>query len=109
MRQWPSGRFHGLVSMAVGEGLLISTSTDGYQLTWRGAEEARDAVRRHRLWEIYLLTQTDLDPRLVDRGADGIEHVLDPQQLAELERQLATQLPQGIPPSPHPIAGAASS
>ncbi len=106
MRQWPSGRFHGLVSMAVGEGLLSSTSTDGYRLTWRGAEEARDAVRRHRLWEIYLLTQTDLDPRLVDRGADGIEHVLDPQQLAELERQLATQLPQGIPPSPHPIAGA---
>lgn len=103
MRQWPAGRFQDLVSSAVREGLLVSTSKNAYQLTWRGAEEARDAVRRHRLWEIYLLTQTDLDPRLVDRGADGIEHVLDPQQLAELERQLAAQSPQGIPPSPHPI------
>ncbi len=104
MRQWPAGRFHGLVSSAVREGLLVPTSHGGYQLTWRGSEEARDAVRRHRLWEIYLLTQTDLDPRLVDRGADGIEHVLDPQQLADLERQLASHSPEGIPPSPHPIA-----
>ncbi|MBC7815802.1 MAG: metal ABC transporter permease, partial [Planctomycetaceae bacterium] len=109
MRQWPTGHFHGLVSTAVRESLLVETSAGGYQLTQRGAEESRDAVRRHRLWEIYLLTQTDLDPRLVDRGADGIEHVLDPQQLADLERQLVTQLPQGIPPSPHPIASAASS
>ncbi len=107
MRQWPSGRFQKLVSSAVRERLLETNSTGGYQLTLRGAAEARDAVRRHRLWEIYLLTQTDLDPRLVDRGADGIEHVLDPQQLADLERQLDSHLPQGIPPSPHPIAGAA--
>ncbi|MFM9963478.1 MAG: iron chelate uptake ABC transporter family permease subunit [Planctomycetaceae bacterium] len=106
MRQWPSGRFQDLVSIAAREGLLVATSADGYQLTLRGAEEARDAVRRHRLWEIYLLTQTDLDPRLVDRGADGIEHVLDPQQLADLERQLVAHLPEGIPPSPHPIASA---
>lgn len=103
MRQWPSGRFQDLVSTAAREGLLVATSADGYQLTRRGAEEARDAVRRHRLWEIYLLTQTDLDPRLVDRGADGIEHVLDPEQLADLERQLVAHLPQGIPPSPHSI------
>jgi manganese/zinc/iron transport system permease protein len=102
-RQWPAGRFHGLLAAAVRENLLKPASTNGFQLTPRGAEEARDAVRRHRLWEIYLLTQTDLDPRLVDRGADGIEHLLDPQQLAELERQLAAQSPQGIPPSPHPI------
>ncbi len=107
MRQWPTGRFHGLVSTAVRESLLVANAPSGFRLTLRGAAEARDAVRRHRLWEIYLLTQTDLDPRLVDRGADGIEHVLDPQQLADLERQLVTHLPQGIPPSPHPIASAA--
>ena len=107
MRQWPAGRFQSMVSSAVRESLLDTNSTGSYRLTLRGAAEARDAVRRHRLWEIYLLTQTDLDPRLVDRGADGIEHVLDPQQLADLERQLATHLPQGIPPSPHPIASAA--
>lgn len=99
MRQWPTGRFRGLVSTAIREGLLVSNSASSFRLTSRGAEEARDAVRRHRLWEIYLLTQTDLDPRLVDRGADGIEHVLDPGQLAHLERQLT----EGIPPSPHPI------
>ena len=80
--------------------------TGGYRLTLRGAAEARQAARQHRLWEIYLLTQTDLDPRLVDRGADGNEHVLDPEQLAQLEGLLAAQSPQAVPPSPHPIAGA---
>jgi manganese/zinc/iron transport system permease protein len=104
MRQWPIGRFQTLLSSAIREGLMVSTTTNGYQLTRGGAEEARDAVRRHRLWEIYLLTQTDLDPRLVDRGADGIEHVLDPDQLAELERRLGRESPHGVPPSPHPIA-----
>lgn len=104
MRQWPIGRFQTLISSAIREGLLVSTTTAGYQLTRSGAEQARDAVRRHRLWEIYLLTQTDLDPRLVDRGADGIEHVLDPQQLADLERRLSSESPHGVPPSPHPIA-----
>lgn len=103
IRQWPRGRFRGLIATAVRDGLLVSTSVEGYHLTTRGAEEARDAVRRHRLWEIYLLTQTDLDPRLVDRGADGIEHVLDPDQLAELERRLGADSPHGVPPSPHPL------
>lgn len=108
-RQWPSGRFHSLVSTAVRAGLLGESASGGYQLTLQGADKACDAVRRHRLWEIYLLTQTDLDPRLVDRGADGIEHVLDPDQLAELERRLGSESPPGMPPSPHPIGTAAET
>ena len=106
MRNWPESQFRRLTSSAQNASLLQRTP-DGWQLTSVGAMEAMHATRRHRLWEIYLLTQTDLDPRLVDRGADGIEHVLDPDQLAHLETLLSAESRDAIPPSPHPIAGAA--
>lgn len=106
MRPWPEARFRPLVALAVQHGLLDATS-GGWRLTAKGADESRKAARQHRLWEIYLLTQTDLDPRLVDRGADGIEHVLDAEQLAQLESLLSAEVSAGVPPSPHPIAGAA--
>jgi len=107
MRSWQEGRLSSLILSSVRDGLLIMASTGGFRLSLRGADEARQATRQHRLWEIYLLTHTDLDSRLVDRGADRIEHVLAPGQLAELERRLA-ESPQGIPPSPHPIANPAT-
>ena len=108
MGHWPEGHFQRLTSSAQKSGLL-QHSLDGWQLTSDGAVEAMHVTRQHRLWEIYLLTQTDLDPRLVDRGADGIEHVLDAEQLAHLESLLSAESGSGIPPSPHLIAGAANS
>lgn len=106
MRGWPEFRFHRLTTAAERAGLL-ERAGNGWQLTAAGAKESLAAVRRHRLWEIYLLTETDLDLRLVDRGADGIEHVLDPDQLANLETMLAAESQAGIPASPHPISGVA--
>jgi manganese/zinc/iron transport system permease protein len=108
MGHWPEKHFQRLTSSAQKSGLLQRSSA-GWQLTTNGAIEAMHATRQHRWWEIYLLTQTDLDPRLVDRGADGIEHVLDADQLAHLESLLTTEPRSGIPPSPHLIAGAANS
>lgn len=108
MGNWPEGHFRRLTTSAQKSGLL-HRSPDGWRLTTDGAIEAMHVTRQHRLWEIYLLTQTDLDPRLVDRGADGIEHVLDADQLAHLEQLLSAESGDGIPPSPHYIAGAAST
>ncbi len=106
MRPWPPARFDTLTRSAESTGLMVHESA-GWRLTAAGADEAQQATRQHRLWEIYLLTETDLDPRLADRGADGIEHLLDPQQLAHLESQLAESATFSLPPSPHPISGAA--
>ena len=105
---WPESHFQRLTASAEKSGLL-RFSSDGWQLTMDGAVEAMNVTRQHRLWELYLLTQTDLDPRLVDRGADGIEHALDSEQLARLEGLLSAASDQRIPPSPHVITGAANS
>ena len=39
-------------------------------LTQRGLEEAWDVVRRHRLWEMFLMHEADLKADHVDRDAD---------------------------------------
>ena len=70
--------------------------------TPRGEKEAIEVVRRHRLWEHYLIRRADFDEDHVDRGADDLEHLLPLELLDELERELEAE-PGTIPPSPHPI------
>lgn len=72
------------------------------RLTPSGRTEAADVVRRHRLWEHYLIRRADYDAGHVDRGADELEHLLPREMLAELEAELeATGTP--LPGSPHRI------
>lgn len=76
------------------------------RLTDRGRLEARRLTRNHRLWEQFLVAYADLAPSHVDRSADFVEHVLSPEMVAELERQLAEigRLPApSMPDSVHPI------
>ena len=71
-------------------------------MTPMGLVEAARLTRQHRLWELYLITYADVAPGLVDSGADAIEHVLEPQVIAELEAQLATVAE--VPQSPHDLS-----
>ena len=68
-----------------------------------GERRAVEVVRRHRLWEHYLIRRADFDEEHVDRGADDLEHLLPIEFLDELEKELNT-LPGEMPPSPHPIS-----
>jgi manganese/zinc/iron transport system permease protein len=52
---------------------------------------------------LYLIQHADIAPTHVDRDADAIEHVLEPQIVAELEELLQRQQP-GIPRSPHDLS-----
>ncbi len=103
MRTWTPRRLSRLLAAARREGLL---RCDGvYCLTDLGQAEAVQTARNHRLWEIYLVTHADIAPSHVDRDADQIEHILDPQLMEELESLLAEQYPHMVvPPSPHEIA-----
>lgn len=89
---------------------LIETTVGGagsvasVALTPRGLEEARQAARTHRLWELFLLTHADIAASHVDRGADRVEHVLGPEIVAELEAILARAEAAGE----HGIRGARS-
>jgi len=105
VRSWSPRRLRTLLSRAISDGELDASSSDRLRMTSEGWAEARRIARNHRLWEMYLISHADMAVERVDRYADMIEHVLEPDLLAELESQLAAQQPatQPVPPSPHDI------
>ena len=61
-------------------------------------------ARNHRLWETYLILHADIAPNHVDRDADLIEHVLEPDLVSQLLETVSARYPQmEMPPSPHPL------
>jgi len=97
----------GVIGRAVRAG-FVRSSGDEYVLTRNGQAAARQMVKTHRLWELFLIEQANIAPDHVDRDADQIEHVLPPDVLAELEATLTEQgrMPLETPRSPHPVQGA---
>lgn len=75
-------------------------------LTARGINRAQRIVRNHRLWEVFLVHNADVATTQVDRMADRIEHVLDPELIDKLEAQLDAHNSAVLPRSPHPLASA---
>lgn len=94
------------LTRAIAEGIraeLVRHSSGGIALTRAGRASALQAVRNHRLWEMFLIRYADIAPSHVDRGADAIEHVLGDALIAELEAALAAESID-LPPSPHDLA-----
>jgi hypothetical protein len=50
--------------------VLVETPAKGSFSLARGRDKARQVVRKHRLWETYLITHADVAPGQVDLGAD---------------------------------------
>ncbi len=100
-RRWSPRRLRRLLAAALAEGLLKRRGESWY-LTRAGAEHARRATRNHRLWELYMVHYAEVAPSQIDRHADAIEHVLDPETVRDLERLLGETGPR-VPPSPHAI------
>ena len=84
---------------------LVTETEGGVRLTAAGRVEAARLTRQHRLWELYLITHAEVAPSRVDRAADAIEHVLEPEVVAELESLLDRQ--PSIPASPHALTQSA--
>ncbi|MDG1046139.1 MAG: iron dependent repressor, metal binding and dimerization domain protein, partial [Bacteroidia bacterium] len=57
-------------------------------LNEKGKIAAREVIRKHRLWEIYLSKYFHLDSDHLHDDAEGIEHVITP----EIEKHLITLL-----------------
>jgi manganese/zinc/iron transport system permease protein len=101
-RSWSKTRLASLLRAAVREGLMAEDAPESFRLTAEGAAQARRAARNHRLWELYLIRYADVAPSHVDRDADQIEHVLEPELVQELDDLLAQRYPElAVPPSPH--------
>jgi manganese/zinc/iron transport system permease protein len=109
-RSWSAKRLNRFLRDAEREGLVQRLASGRFRLTPAGSAEALRVVKEHRLWELYLITYADIAPAQVDRAADRIEHVLEPEVIAELTALLAARYPQQtMPPSPHPIEAPVSA
>lgn len=104
-RSWSVGALRAAVRHARRAGLVESPEGGQLALTDNGALEARRVVRNHRLWELYLINYADIAPSRVDRSADLIEHVLEPEVVRSLEATLRAKYPRlaEMPPSPHAL------
>ena len=101
LRSWNRRQLHGAIKKLQAQGLAALDADQRYRLTENGLKSAREVVRKHRLWEAYLITHADIAPGQVDWGADEIEHVLDKSMIEKLERLLPSPRPRELPPSPH--------
>jgi manganese/zinc/iron transport system permease protein len=86
---------------------LIDRNRMAVRLTSQGLEEATRLTRRHRLWELFLIQGANIAPDHVDRDADDIEHVLPPEIVERLDRELMAAVTGGkpqLPGSPHELS-----
>lgn len=99
-RAWGPGALDRALALTGAEGLVEGVG-DWWRLTPAGRLEARAIVRNHRLWELFLLHHADVAPSQVDRTADRVEHVLEPEIVSRLEEILEREA--AMPASPHPL------
>jgi manganese/zinc/iron transport system permease protein len=103
LRAWSPGPLRRTARRLRRRQLLHRDTDQRFRLTDGGREAAREVVRRHRLWETYLITHADVAPGVVDLSADRIEHVLEPELIRQLEATLAETTKKTLPPSPHAL------
>ncbi len=101
IRSWSRAQLLRTTGEVEREGYVIR-GPQGVRLTQAGYAEAARLTRQHRLWELYLITHADVAPGRVDRDADDIEHVLEPELVDELEALLEQEPVRiQVPASPH--------
>lgn len=99
-RSWSRGRLQKTLDRLRSDG-LVDGENGRFRLTGAGRKEAASVVRKHRLWEAYLIAHADVAPSHVDWGADQIEHVLDADMIQKLEGRLPELIGLAVPANPH--------
>lgn len=101
-RHWSSGRLRPLLNQAERADLLRRDSHGNWRLTANGRRAAIQAVRYHRLCELYLIHYADVPLLGADRTADAFEHSIRPEILEQLEMMLDSQASRSmVPANPH--------
>jgi manganese/zinc/iron transport system permease protein len=77
-----------LAKLATGYGWVERDSPDPIVLTDAGVATAKQVVRNHRLWELFLTQEANLAADHVHADAEYIEHVLPRDVLQKLEQML---------------------
>lgn len=102
-RAWAAVSLKNTIRRLTRQRMIRQEDQGAILLTAAGKEAAREVVRRHRLWETYLITHADVAPGMVDLSADRIEHVLEPELIRKLEATLDRSEDKTPPPSPHSL------
>lgn len=76
------------VAALQGKNLATLDKNGDLRFTLAGEERAREVVRNHRLWELYLTESASIAPDHVHDDAEKIEHVLGDEVVDEMLRQL---------------------
>jgi manganese/zinc/iron transport system permease protein len=102
-RSWSQRQLLGTIKRLTASKDLIVEVDHRILFTDQGMRAARDIVRKHRLWEAYLISHADVATGMVDLSADRIEHVLDEDIIKKLEDLFPAVQPKELPKSPHTI------
>ena len=77
-----------MITKLVKEQLVTHTRYQGVQLTQEGLEKASALIRRHRLWEVFLVEHLNYSWNEVHDDAEVLEHVTSSTLVSRLERYL---------------------
>jgi manganese/zinc/iron transport system permease protein len=102
-RSWSSRQLTRTARRLKASGWLVLDQENRLQFTPAGIQAAKEVVRKHRLWEAYLISHADVAAGMVDLNADRIEHVLDADIIKQLEDLFPEISPQEPPQSPHQL------
>jgi manganese/zinc/iron transport system permease protein len=102
-RSWSARQLLRTIRSLTASKNLTVDSDNRLQFTDQGIQAARDIVRKHRLWEAYLISHADVATGTVDLSADRIEHVLDEEIIRKLEGLYPGVHPKELPKSLHPL------
>lgn len=86
-REIDSGQLTGALRRLMRKGWVEDRGAR-WRLTAEGLEMARQVVRRHRLWELYLHQRLNLPADHVHAGAEAMEHLLTPELEEALQQDL---------------------
>lgn len=102
-RAWSARGLHRTIRRLQAAGHISVDADRHIGFTERGAAAAKEVVRKHRLWEAYLISHADVATGMVDLSADRIEHVLDEEIIQQLEALFPQVSPKDLPQSPHTL------
>jgi len=91
--------------LLISHDFITPLNSTTFNLTEKGLNRAKQIVRNHRLWELYLTSQADYPSDHVHDDAEIIEHLLDEEQVAQINAEL--NFPSTDPhgkPIPQPIS-----
>lgn len=78
-----------MISKLVKEGLVDHSPYQGVQLTLQGLKKASTLIRKHRLWEVFLVDHLGFSWNEVHDEAEVLEHVTSRELEDKLESYLA--------------------